>query len=403
MRQERFASYKLPDDFKAVNSQLFYHLASYTSITSRVRIVWRLEKTDVLLWPLIGYQICEYPHCVTATALRGTYSIYFQRSIWILERPEHGPIREGKKGEVEDSEAAWVERNVPIWAEQYVVCNLEKSSLCLICKHRQTLEQAQQFIIHLFKSFTAVAAGTEDLADLVHVLPRRWICAHQTEDGACGICFHTFKQCQPYSACGRSECRQLICKGCLQKWYGINRPGHVINAAALCCPFCRRQPTARVVPRLAGGISSLGNSCSAVQEAKSWIYAWCASCSTAKRFTERACGRGLLPRTRHWWCEECRVQDEDIRCCPGCRVPTERMAGYSHIMCGVPGCDTHWCFICGTAVDPAQIYMHMIQEHESWYDDDEFDDDDEDEDEDEERPLTLDEEQRSFRHRDTHN
>ncbi|KAI1353886.1 hypothetical protein F5Y01DRAFT_43807 [Xylaria sp. FL0043] len=248
----------------------------------------------------------------------------------------------------------------------------------------------------LFK--TVIASGIEDLASLVEVLPVSdttelkycgklirntaevksalwgWIRSRRTEGGTCSLCFSTFNKRDVRSACGRSGCQQPICNRCRQDWYGINRRGHIINVAALCCPFCRRQPAARAVSGAAAGITSLGNLRCAVEEAGSWVYAWCDSCGKAKRFMERACAQGPPPELRQWECEECAERKQKpgeappgIRSCPGCGVPTERTGGCGHIACTVPDCETHWCYFCGIAVDPTQIYIHMDEEHGGWY------------------------------------
>ncbi|RWA13134.1 hypothetical protein EKO27_g1933 [Xylaria grammica] len=251
----------------------------------------------------------------------------------------------------------------------------------------------------LFK--TVMASGTEDFATSVEILPTSdtadlkchgklvrntvevksalwgWIRARRSEGGTCSLCFSTFNKQDLRSACGRSGCQQPICNSCRQGWYGINRRGRIINIAALSCPFCRRQPAVRAVSGAAGGITSLGNLRNAVDEAGSWIYAWCDSCGVAKRFMERACAQGPPPELREWECEECEERkkpkekpDEpvlDIRSCPGCGVSTERTGGCGHITCAVRRCKTHWCYFCGTAVDPARIYDHMAKEHGGWY------------------------------------
>ncbi|TGJ88550.1 hypothetical protein E0Z10_g169 [Xylaria hypoxylon] len=248
----------------------------------------------------------------------------------------------------------------------------------------------------LFKTVTA--SGTEDFANSVEILPESdttelkyhgklvrntvevksalwgWIRARRTEGGTCSLCFNTLNKRDLRSACGRSGCQQPICNRCRQEWYGINRRGHIINVAALCCPFCRRQPAARAVSGASGGITSLGNLRSAVDEVGSWIYAWCDSCGTAKRFMERACAQGPPPELRQWECEECegrkKKPDEpipDIRSCPGCGVTTERTGGCGHITCTVPQCETDWCYFCGIAVNPTLIYNHMANEHGGWY------------------------------------
>ncbi|KAI1429714.1 hypothetical protein F5Y12DRAFT_332005 [Xylaria sp. FL1777] len=245
----------------------------------------------------------------------------------------------------------------------------------------------------LFKTVTA--SGTDDFAALVEILPAAdttdlkyhgklirniaevkstlwgWISARRTEGGTCSLCFSTFNKRDLRSACGRSGCQQPICNRCRQEWYGMNRRGHIINVAALCCPFCRRQPAARAVSGAAGGLTSLGDLRRAVDEAGSWIYAWCDSCGTAKRFMERACAQGPPPELRQWKCEECEQKSDEplqgVRNCPGCGVPTERTGGCGHITCTVPDCDTDWCYFCGIAVDPTQIYVHMSEEHGGWY------------------------------------
>ncbi|KAI1309224.1 hypothetical protein F5Y03DRAFT_348866 [Xylaria venustula] len=246
----------------------------------------------------------------------------------------------------------------------------------------------------LFKTVTV--SGTENFTSLVEILPVSdttdlgyhgklvrnttevksalwgWIRARRTEGGTCSLCFTTFKKGDLRSACGRSGCQQPICDKCRRDWYGINRRGHIINVAALCCPFCRRQPAARAVSGAAGGITSLKDLRRAVDEAGSWIYAWCDSCGTAKQFMERACAQGPPPELRRWDCEECaerkkQTDEPAIRSCPGCGVPTERTGGCGHIACTIPDCDTHWCYFCGNAVDPAEIYVHMAKEHGGWY------------------------------------
>ncbi|KAI0811795.1 hypothetical protein GGR55DRAFT_688369 [Xylaria sp. FL0064] len=230
----------------------------------------------------------------------------------------------------------------------------------------------------LFKTVTT--SGTEDFATSVEILPASdttelkhrgklvrntaevksalwdWIRSRRTEGGTCSLCFSTFNKRDARSACGRSGCQQPIC----------NR--------SLCCPFCRRQPAARAVSGAATGITSLGNLRCAVDEAGSWIHAWCDSCGTAKRFMERACAQGPPPELRQWECEDCAERKQKpgeappgIRSCPGCGVQTERTGGCGHIACTVPDCDTHWCYFCGIAVDPTQIYVHMDEEHGGWY------------------------------------
>ncbi|KAI1499927.1 hypothetical protein F5X99DRAFT_419581 [Biscogniauxia marginata] len=262
----------------------------------------------------------------------------------------------------------------------------------------------------LFKTISA--AGIEDFAAKVEILPNsetsdliyrgkvvhntadikaelsRWIKSRRAEAGTCSLCFSNFKKDALRSACGRSACQQPICDGCRRNWHDVNARGQIIRVGALYCPFCRRRPAPNAVPRTAGGgITTLGNLRHAVDEADTWIYAWCNECGFARRFAERTCVQGAPPELRHWRCDECRDREErerereerarertaatpspKIKNCPGCDTPTEKRDGCDHIHCPMPGCGVDWCFFCGKRVPEHDIYMHMSDEHGGWYD-----------------------------------
>ena len=239
----------------------------------------------------------------------------------------------------------------------------------------------------LFKTISA--AGVEDFAARVQILPklddgveeevrikgklvqniaevkdslRQWIKSRQVEAGCCSLCFSNFKKQDLRSACGRSGCQQKICKSCATSWYSINGPGRILNVAALCCPFCRRQP----IPKLAGSIATLGNLRGAVEEAGAWIYAWCRDCGVAKAYMERVCARGPPPDETAWRCSSCLDEltvssQNKYKSCPGCDVMTEKWSGCDHITCG--NCNTHWCFYCGEKSTEHQIYEHIWAAH----------------------------------------
>ncbi|KAH8896608.1 hypothetical protein GQ53DRAFT_713346 [Thozetella sp. PMI_491] len=208
---------------------------------------------------------------------------------------------------------------------------------------------------------------------------RSWVEARRVEAGTCSLCFSDFKKTDLRPACGRRGCGQLICSGCFDGWYGMNYPGGLINPAALTCPFCRRQPTASVLPN---ALRLLGDLATAMQD-PGWIYAWCSSCSMACQFVARACAAGAPPALEAWSCNDCRgvggiraARAAKIRNCPGCGVLTEKISGCDHVEC--TQCHTHWCFFCGKTAEH-NIYDHMNEEHGGWYNggDDEDDGDDE--------------------------
>ncbi|KAI5923449.1 hypothetical protein F4810DRAFT_701179 [Camillea tinctor] len=250
----------------------------------------------------------------------------------------------------------------------------------------------------LFKTITS--AGTADFASKVEVLPRSptpltlthdgkpirnvpailaalsgWISRRRAESGTCSLCFGSVaKRALLGSACGRAGCKQPICAGCREQWYGLNARGRLISVAALSCPFCRRRPAAGAIPR---EVALLGNLREAVAEAGTWVYAWCDDCGVARRFAERVCAQGAPEEVRRWRCDECRGRRGGggsgaagvmrIKECPGCGTPTEKLGGCDHIQCAVPGCDAHWCFFCGLKVPEEKIYVHMSEEHGGWY------------------------------------
>ncbi|KAK4444521.1 E3 ubiquitin-protein ligase itt1 [Podospora aff. communis PSN243] len=207
--------------------------------------------------------------------------------------------------------------------------------------------------------------------ELVEYL-RRWVTSRKVEQGTCSLCFSDFKKRELRPACGRSGCKELICEACLGSWYNINARGRVINAAALCCPFCRRQPSPKV--SIPSELKFLGGLKEAVRESQAgWIYAWCSSCGLAKRYMERVCAENAeTAELTDWKCEDCpgdvgKQVSVTVKECPGCGTATEKSAGCDHMACPVEGCGAHWCFFCGKRVDEGLIYSHMSEEHGGWY------------------------------------
>ena len=122
---------------------------------------------------------------------------------------------------------------------------------------------------------------------------RDWISARRVQSGTCTLCFSNQAKRTLRAACGgRKGCRQVVCGECVEGWYGLNKPGEVINVAALCCPFCRRQPTSRF-HGLPAGLRFLDGLRDAVEERGEWVYGWCGGCWKARRWVERVCARGM--------------------------------------------------------------------------------------------------------------
>lgn len=188
-----------------------------------------------------------------------------------------------------------------------------------------------------------------------------WVSSRRAESATCSLCFSDIRKSDALPACGRSGCHQLICGNCRDSWYGINSPGSILNIPALHCPFCRRRPAPKAISKYR--LHQVGGLRAAMDDAGSWIYAWCKDCGFAKQYVERVCAAGAPAEIAGWTCEECDepdlvVEKKRIRCCPGCGVATEKTYGCDHITCP---CGTHWCYACGEQSD--EIYVHMEREH----------------------------------------
>ncbi|KAF7545356.1 hypothetical protein G7Z17_g9224 [Cylindrodendrum hubeiense] len=195
---------------------------------------------------------------------------------------------------------------------------------------------------------------------------QRWVVSRRTEAGVCSLCFSSVRKADLRRACGRTGCHQLICNGCTKDWYGLNASGRIINVAALSCAFCRRHPAPKTVAPF--GLASLGNLRKAVEEAGSWVYAWCNKCGFAKQYVERACAAGAPPELAGWNCDSCEAMDSakgiKTKSCPGCTATTQKVSGCDHITCP---CGVHWCYACGEDVGERHIYSHMSREHGGLY------------------------------------
>jgi hypothetical protein len=238
---------------------------------------------------------------------------------------------------------------------------------------------------------------------------RSWIERRTSEQSLCSLCFNNLSKACLLPACRRRGCHQLICKDCLDGWYSLNRPGTIINTAALFCPFCRRPPAARTLAAYGRGIHAVGDVMHAVKDTGQWIYAWCYDCGKARRYMARECARGAPATIEDWKCEICidsdleraRVAEEETRralqqatrpeqraaiqrqldkatrlrnelmCpvknCPGCKMPTQKTAGCDHMECPMPGCGEHWCWSCGEGFFEGGIYEHMHKVHGGIY------------------------------------
>ncbi|THG97621.1 hypothetical protein EW026_g4416 [Hermanssonia centrifuga] len=78
-----------------------------------------------------------------------------------------------------------------------------------------------------------------------------------------------------------------------------------------------------------------------------------------------------LPRCQNSWCRSCNhlidqngpphscdgtaelrhlMGQRGWKYCPGCQTPAEKVDGCNHMTCTSPGCNTHFCYLCGKAI-----------------------------------------------------
>eukprot|EP01023_Acetabularia_acetabulum_P005584 TRINITY_DN12293_c0_g1_i2.p1 TRINITY_DN12293_c0_g1~~TRINITY_DN12293_c0_g1_i2.p1 ORF type:complete len:997 (+),score=162.69 TRINITY_DN12293_c0_g1_i2:64-3054(+) len=179
----------------------------------------------------------------------------------------------------------------------------------------------------------------------------------------CNLCFQDCRLLSLGSACG--QCDNLVCKGCLQSWYGETSPGSLVLLSRLLCPFCKRRPKTIVLRnynRLACTI--MGNK-APLRLRGDMYYGWCLKCYKVKEAVERSCSAGEIPVLKGFACEECQVSEAinigDTKKCPGCGAPTIKSSGCNHMTCTI--CKTDWCYLCANAFAEDQIYGHIESQH----------------------------------------
>ncbi|KAK7676898.1 hypothetical protein QCA50_020154 [Cerrena zonata] len=89
-----------------------------------------------------------------------------------------------------------------------------------------------------------------------------------------------------------------------------------------------------------------------------------------------------VPGCRHVWCKACSatidvsgpnhscdgsselnhlMKRQGWKYCPGCRTPAEKISGCNHITCVSPGCNTHFCYVCGELIVQSALRQEIEQ------------------------------------------
>ncbi|CCA69537.1 hypothetical protein PIIN_03476 [Serendipita indica DSM 11827] len=134
----------------------------------------------------------------------------------------------------------------------------------------------------------------------------------EVEMGTCALCFDDTSYHKLLPACGRSGCKQQVDEECLQRWYGENKPGRLLNPLQLACPFCRRPPVRKILIKHNPQSLTVGDLRPALTD-RTHYYAWCLTCGFAKPAIERACADAGLPQIRNFMCQDCKDAAEALQ------------------------------------------------------------------------------------------
>ena len=180
----------------------------------------------------------------------------------------------------------------------------------------------------------------------------------------CDFCFDQVPLGGLDTACGK--CNHFLCTACLSRWYGQPSPGCIVLPPHLQCPFCKQVPLWSVMKRYNKRLANVMSGGDDPFDTE-WYVAWCTSCSTLKRHSERVCAQGV-PEVDNFCCLRCRCDDAPVyvKNCPGCGVSTEKASGCSHITCPIETCGSHWCWECVGLFDADTIYEHMLEVHNGY-------------------------------------
>ncbi|KAJ7307075.1 hypothetical protein DFH08DRAFT_901173 [Mycena albidolilacea] len=193
----------------------------------------------------------------------------------------------------------------------------------------------------------------------------------------CGVCFDKY----PEDYVARiPDCTHGFCRDCM-KGYVVSKLQDKLYP--IFCPICVTD-NARVEPGVISDdlVQVLGlndNQYQILQElqiASLSILLHCRKCKESV-FVDRAEYEAApilvcpLPRCNHAWCKSCQqvipidgpkhscdgsselehlMKSRGWKHCPGCKTPFQKSDGCNHMTCMSPGCNTHFCYLCGQSI-----------------------------------------------------
>ncbi|KAJ6567087.1 hypothetical protein B0H19DRAFT_718467 [Mycena capillaripes] len=193
----------------------------------------------------------------------------------------------------------------------------------------------------------------------------------------CGVCFDKY----PEDYVSRiAECAHAFCRDCM-KGYVVSKLKAKLYP--IFCPVCVTDTT-RIEPGMITDdmVQMLGiddkeyQTLQELQIASLSILLHCRKCKQSV-FVDRAEYEAApilvcpLPRCSYSWCKACQqrivtdgsehscdgsselehlMKRQGWKHCPGCKTPFQKSSGCNHMTCMSPGCNTHFCYLCGESI-----------------------------------------------------
>lgn len=190
---------------------------------------------------------------------------------------------------------------------------------------------------------------------------RTWIEKGKISYKECDLCCTPTHPNGLFPACNPKQCTSRLCADCLTAWYGETKPGSIVFYNHLLCPFCKNQPTRKLLKRFNPAALTLSKVNK--EPDASYYHGWCVLCNKIEPAVPRNCAEDV-PVLSKFRCEACIVitmaPDFTGKPCPSCKVPVLKTSGCDHITCQ---CNAHWCYQCGDAFDEREIYNHINKVH----------------------------------------
>ncbi|KAJ7016425.1 hypothetical protein C8F04DRAFT_534211 [Mycena alexandri] len=193
----------------------------------------------------------------------------------------------------------------------------------------------------------------------------------------CGVCFDKY----PEDYVSRvADCSHGFCRDCM-KGYVVSKLKDKLYP--IFCPMCVTD-NARVEPGVVTDdlVQMLGlddkeyQTLQGLQIASLCILLHCRKCKQSV-FVDRLEYEAApilvcpLPRCNYAWCKACQqtismdgpkhscdgsselehlMKSHGWKHCPGCQTPFQKSSGCNHMTCMSPGCNTHFCYVCGKSI-----------------------------------------------------